>query len=67
MRKDLKEYQDAMIEMVIEAKKLQDESGWKVGLAMDGVNDSLVPVENIITCLLNMTTREAVKNKLRGI
>lgn len=66
MDKKLKEYQDRMTDYVVKAKELQNESGWVVGLQMEGITD-LIPVDAIIKSLLNQTTRPELKRKLTKV
>ena len=63
MNATIKKHQDTMVKYVIKAKELQHESGLQVGLAMEGTT-SLIPVDAILKSLLQMTTRQDLKDRI---
>ena len=58
-------YQDEKIGFVIDAKQLQSESGFSVSLSFDGMQPH-IPVDMILSTLLEMTTREDLKNRIKA-
>ena len=63
MDEEIKKYQDTMVDYALRAKKLQNDSGLIVGLAMEGKTD-LIPVDVILKSLLKITTREDLKDRI---
>ena len=62
-QEQIETHQDTMVNYVIKAKELQNESGLQVGLAMPGMTN-LIPVDAILQSLLKMTTRRDLKDKI---
>ena len=63
MDEEIKKYQDTIVDCALRAKKLQNDSGLIVGLAMEGKTD-LIPVDAILKSLLKITTREDLKDRI---
>lgn len=63
MQKEIKEHQDKMVKFVIKAKKLQNESGFKILLSMNEFAST--PVDLLLESLLRATTRTNLKEKIK--
>lgn len=62
MNEEIKQEQDKMVDFVIRAKNLQNESGLGVGLSMEGL--PLIPVDTFLEALWNSTIRKDLKEKI---
>lgn len=61
MNKEVKDYQDNMVNFLINAKLFEDQSGFGIAIIKDS---SIVPINNLLKGIHKATTREDLKLKI---